>query len=357
MRRGPPWRRRRHGHGHGSHRDDHPGFGPHGPHRRPANPILNYLRGRLRRRLFAWISVAILISAVLTWKLGGGVVAIVAGALVLWIASGVIAFRLTRPLAQLVDITRRIGAGELDARMSPGRMGSGELRMIAVAINDMAERVERTVAGERELLAAVSHELRTPLGHLRVLLDLARQRGAETHVVDELEAEVLAIDNLVGQLLARSRVEFGNHEQQRLDAVELALRALERAGLDPTLLEADAERIELHGDAALLLQALANLIRNAEEHGGGVTRLSVVTAGVATAFEVDDDGPGFPEDELERAFESFHQGHDRAAGGGSLGLGLALVRRIAEAHGGQAYARNRAPGACVGFTVGERAAD
>ena len=80
----------------------------------------------------------------------------------------------------------------------------------------------------------------------------------------------------------------------------------------------------------------------------------MITAGEAIAFEVDDDGPGFAEDELDRAFESFHQGQDREAGGGSLGLGLALVRRIAEAHGGRAYARNRAPGASVGFTVGER---
>jgi signal transduction histidine kinase len=137
--------------------------------------------------------------------------------------------------------------------------------------------------------------------------------------------------------------------------VELAIRSLERAGLDPTLLEAEAETMKLRGDAALVLQALANMLRNAVEHGGGVTRLGVHRVpcprpdgaeGQGVAFDVEDAGPGLPTEDLERAFESFHRGGPEPRRG-SLGLGLALVRRIARAHGGDATLHNLRPGARV----------
>ena len=421
--------------------------------RRPhANPLLWYLRSRLRRRLFAWFGVAILLTAIVSaataWAFGGGrswhdradalqrfvgqrfalvwddpvardelarsaardlglglrlhdadgtelaaygpdcrrprTVEVVqshappgldggdvvlgrieacvpgfggggpapmigtffVGAFVLWLSSGYIAYRLTRPLANVVKVTREIGEGKLDARVPVRPVGGDELQVIAEAVNDMAARIEGMLSAERELLASVSHEIRTPLGHIRVLLDVARQGGADRKLVEELEREVVAIDNLVGQLLARSRVEFGTVDARELDAVELAIRALERAHLDPTLLEAEAETLKLRGDAALVLQALANMLRNAEEHGGGATRLWVHSAEGRVAFEVEDAGPGFDATDLERAFESFHRGGAERRGG-SLGLGLALVRKIARAHGGEATIHNLRPGARV----------
>lgn len=261
------------------------------------------------------------------------------GAAVLWAASGVIAMRLTRPLALLVDVTRQIGAGKLDARMHMPSFGHNELQVIAEAINDMAARIEKQIADQRELLAAVSHEIRTPLGHLRVLLDMAGERGADPRLVAELERELVAIDGLVDQLLASSRVEFGNLDRRELDAVQLGLRALERAGLDPTLLDADTEKVPVSGDAALLLQALANLLRNAGEHGGGPSALRVRAGAGDVVFEVDDRGPGFSAGDLDAAFDAFHRRATKPRAG-SLGLGLALVRRIAQAHGGTATARN-----------------
>jgi signal transduction histidine kinase len=408
------------------------------------NPLLGYLRSRLRRRLFAWFGVAILLTAVVSfaavWALGGTsrtwhdrveslqrfvgqrfalvwhdevardelarsaarelglglrlldvegseiatygptcrrphpidvvqgreqlgrIEACVPGfggggpapilgtfliaGLVLWLSSGFIAYRLTRPLANVVKVTREIGEGKLDARVPVRPVGGDELQVIAEAVNDMAARIEGMLSAERELLASVSHEIRTPLGHIRVLLDVAREGGADPKLVVELEREVVAIDNLVGQLLARSRVEFGTIDRRELDAVELAIRSLERAGLDPTLLEAEAETMKLRGDAALVLQALANMLRNAVEHGGGVTRVWVHAVEQGVAFDVEDEGPGFDADDLERAFESFHRGgHEPRRG--SLGLGLALVRRIARAHGGDATLQNLRPGARV----------
>ncbi len=265
----------------------------------------------------------------------------VVGGMVLWMASGAIAFHLTRPLAQLVRVTQEIGKGNLDARMT-GRVHGMELQAIAAAVNDMAARIQSMVSAERELLASVSHEIRTPLGHVRVLLDTARQSNTEHALMDELDREVEAIDALVGQLLANSRLDFARLDRQPLDAVALSLRALERADVDPTLLEAVAETLAVHADPALLLQALANLIRNAQEHGAGLTAVRLSRDGDDVLIQVEDRGPGF--EDLDKAFERGYQGAD---GKGALGLGLALVRRIAGAHEGAVSAENLAPGACV----------
>jgi signal transduction histidine kinase len=303
------------------------------------------------------IFCAVAFSGVIMWLAGDGhhhtsprLLALLGGAMVLWGMSGMISWRLTRPLAALVQVTRDIGAGRLDARMDVERMGADDLAVIGEAVNDMAERIAKQLEDQRELLAAVSHEIRTPLGHLRVLLDLARESGLSDGTAHELEREVLLIDALVDQLLASSRLDFGTIDRRSLDAVDLAIRGLERANLDPTLLHVETDARTIAGDAALIGQALANLLRNAEEHGGGVTTLRVADSREQLAFEVEDSGSGFAEGELGRAFESFRRGE--GTGRGSLGLGLSLVRRIAQAHGGDAQAWNvPGGGAKVRFTV------
>ncbi len=275
--------------------------------------------------------------------------AFVAGAAVLWGASGLIAWRLTRPLSRLVQATRAVGEGNLDLDIVLGHREADELRELAMAMRDMLARIRKQIDDQRELLAAVSHEIRTPLGHLRVLIELARQSGGTEPRIAEIEAEVLAIDRMVGQLVASSRVEFGTLDRRELDGVELALHALDRAGLDPTLLRASHERVALRADAALVEQALANLLNNARDHAQGVLELHVEQTADAVRFEVLDDGPGFGHEPGD-VFAPFARG--ATANGGSLGLGLSLVRRIAQAHEGTVWATDRpAGGACVGFSI------
>lgn len=279
-------------------------------------------------------------------------VTVLAACAVLWAASSVIARRITRPLRDLVRVTREIGAGKLSSRVGLGRHHAGEIGVLADAVNDMAVRIERQMRDQRELLAAVSHEIRSPLARLRVLVELA-QNGRVPDTIAKVEREVLEIDALVGKLLANSRVDFDALSPQRLSARDVAMRELERAGLDAELLrdESDGARIEV--DATLLGRALANLIENAVRHAGGVEALVVARRDGNCVFSVDDAGPGFSKEMLARAFDAFYRGGDAGPsaseqsgteGGAersSLGLGLALVERIARAHGGRAWLENR----------------
>ena len=268
---------------------------------------------------------------------------------IVWAASGLLARRLTRPLRQLEAMARKIGDGDLSARANLSPHRHGELGMLGATMDEMAARIETQLADQRELLAAVSHELRTPLGHLRVLLEMARERP-EGARVDEIEQEVMEVDALVGQLLASSRLDFGTLEPTHVDAIELAERALERIGLESDRLAATGEPRAFEGDPTLLARALANLLVNAREHGRGVELLEVRFEPTRVVFAVEDRGPGFGKEEREKVFEPFYRGEHRA--GTSLGLGLSLVRRIAEAHRGSAWIEDvEAGGARVLFAV------
>ncbi|MDQ3034978.1 MAG: HAMP domain-containing histidine kinase [Myxococcota bacterium] len=275
----------------------------------------------------------------------------------LWAASGVISRRLARPLGHVAHVARDIGTGKLGTRVKLGRHRIGEIAMLADAIDDMATRIEKQLRDQRELLAAVSHEIRTPLGHIRILLETARDaaelgRPIDETAIDELEKEVLEIDDLVGELLASSRLSFETLERRPLEALDVGARALERAGLPIELLESDAESLPFEGDPTLLGRALANLLENAKRHAGGIERLVIESSPEGVTFAVDDRGTGFAPADLERVFDPFYRGERRAgAGVGSLGLGLSLVRRIAVAHHGRAWAENRPQGARVAFQI------
>jgi signal transduction histidine kinase len=273
-------------------------------------------------------------------------------ALVLWGFAGAISRRIARPFFQLAQVARDLGAGRLKSR-APLRRQYGEAYHLANAMNEMADRIERQLAEQRELLAAVSHELRTPLARVRIVVELLRQGAPSAKLLDDLDGEVVEIDRLVGELLASARVEFGTLTVHALDPAELARRALERAGLDASLLQTLGPLPTLQADATLLLRALANLLDNARIHGKGVAAMRVSSAQGEVEFAVEDSGPGFAPGEEAKAFQPFRRtqtGGPREAG--SLGLGLSLVERIARAHGGRAFARNRpAGGAVVGFSL------
>jgi two-component system OmpR family sensor kinase len=289
------------------------------------------------------------------------VLAIGAACCVLWAAAAAIARRLARPIAELAVVAERLGEGDLSARFALGACRSepgkparvdAEVDVLGSAFNTMAERIESQIRSQRELLAHVSHELRTPLARIRLLTELARDGGEPAGQLDEIDREVVEIDGLVGALLADARLEFGTIERARVDAVELARRALERAGEPAEKLRAPGASLPIEADPTLVARALANLLENARAHGDGVDALVVERAPDGlVAFAVEDRGPGLPPGDVQALFEPFAR-RARDADRGSLGLGLALVRRVAEAHGGHILAEGReGGGARVGLAI------
>jgi two-component system, OmpR family, sensor kinase len=288
--------------------------------------------------------------------------------LVLWASAALIARRLVRPLSLLIATTREIGSGNLSARVRLGRHQRGELGLLAESVNDMAQRIERQMRDQRELLAAVSHEVRSPLARLRVASEILRGGAPHPQVLDAVEREVSELDLLVGKLLASSRLDFESLSKQPVVAAELFVDVLERRRLDVNRLEDTTHGARALLDPTLIARALDNLLENAERHGQGVVRcrlhLQAKPVPAATAardgrareqlvFEVCDAGPGFAPGALSRVFEAFYRsGEGGRSGPGSLGLGLALVQRIARAHGGRAWAENLpGGGARVAFSV------
>jgi two-component system, OmpR family, sensor kinase len=269
----------------------------------------------------------------------------------LWGAAGRIARRIAWPLAELTRVARALGEGQLSTRAEV--RGKGEVRELGAVMNEMAGRIERQLRDQRELLAGVSHELRTPLSRVRLLLELGRSGAEIPRTLDEVEGEVVEMDRLVGELLAGARLDFSAATRVTLDARDVAARALERSGLSLTQLQVEAEQREFQGDPTLLGRALANLLENATRHAGGVTALRVTEEPRALVFSVEDSGRGFAPGEDVKLFQPFRRGSSSKEGEqAGLGLGLALVRRIADAHGGRTFAENRpGGGARVGFSV------
>ena len=343
--------------------------------RRPSL-VTRYMSHKLHRRIFfligASMAMTALISSLVNHSIGqdvshrwrGGVVFGVF-TFMLWGASGRIARRVTRPYVELARVAQEIGAGNLASRFSLRRYGRhGEAFHIGLAVNDMAERIEKQIRDQRELLAAVSHEVRTPLARIRMLAELARTESrdgkflVDGKMLDDVDREVIEIDSLIGELLASSRLDFAALTRSDLDASDVARRAVERQPLSPASprLDLPDEPVSFNADPTLVQRALANLLHNALVHGGGVDAIVVRATPATVRFEVLDRGPGVPAGEEGKVFASFY----RAAGAGgampsesALGLGLALVQRIAQAHGGTAFAENRTdgPGACIGMEL------
>jgi signal transduction histidine kinase len=311
-----------------------------------------------------------------TWPVWRFVFALALAGLLLSAMAGRVANRLATPLERLAQAADRFGGGDLTSRAAVGgawRWVAMEVRDVGVAFNRMADRVEAMVRGQRELLGAISHELRSPLGRARVALEIARDRlpasgppaGAErpaTAALDDVEKQLGAIDGILGDLLDVTRAGLAElHKETRPFVPWLRSRLAEEPAPPATILEADAslDGLALPFDGPLLARAVHNLVRNASVHGhpdGRPTEVRVSREGQAVRVVVRDHGPGFAEGLAERAFEPFVRGDAarvrpatsatsatspaaQGAGAGS-GLGLTIVRRVVEAHGGRVFARN-----------------
>ena len=264
-----------------------------------------------------------------------------------WVARSV-----ARPIEALRDATRRMAAGELSTRVGR-KLGAthDELALLAYDFDAMAERIEALVAHDRGVLQDLSHELRSPLARLHLILNLA-QRSTDAEEAAryflQAEQEIGRLDRMTGEMLALSRLEGGipGMSRERLDLAELMRACVERAGLEASVrtvalrLSADAPVVVV-GSPLLLERALDNLIANAIKFSptGGSVQLVVQGRPSNAEILIRDHGPGVPEAELEFLFRAFFRGSNAARADGH-GMGLAIVQRVVQIHGGDIHARN-----------------
>jgi len=301
---------------------------------------------------------------------------------------------LTSPVSKLRAATQELARGNLSARVVPA-LGKrrDELASLAADFDRMAETIESLINSQRRLLGDISHELRSPLARLNVALELARQRSGvdATSALERIQREAEILNEMIGQLLALTRLESGAEEVRKSD-FDLAL--LVREISDDADFEArsrkrsvklqSVEKCTIVGNEQLLRRAIENVVRNAvlytaentevevkldcpdntgsEESYGRVSNTkdeaqnTRVTAGAfqpdseqrAAVITVRDHGAGVPENALTEIFRPFYRvddARDREAGG--VGLGLAIAERAVRLHGGSVKAANIARGGLI----------
>jgi two-component system OmpR family sensor kinase len=278
------------------------------------------------------------------------------GPLVLILAAGVgwvVAGAGLRPVDRMRAEAAAISASEPGRRLPPSGTGD-ELARLGETLNGMLDRLEQALERERRFVDEASHELRTPLANLRTELDLALRRARSR---DELEGalrsaaeETDRLARLAEDLLVLARADRGRVPVRResTNVAQLVAGTVDafgaRAAEEGVSVETRVpEGIRASVDPVRIRQALGNLLDNALRHtppGGRVT-VEVARADGALSFEVRDTGEGFPAEFLPGAFEPFARPEpSRSRRDGGAGLGLAIVRAVAQAHGGSAEVSN-----------------
>jgi signal transduction histidine kinase len=272
------------------------------------------------------------------------------------LASYLAGARVSAPLRRMAAVATRVDAGDLEPRM-PTTGRHDEVQTLADAFNHMLDRLADDIAAQRTFIADASHELRTPLtvisGQLEVLAGVPHPTAEDVRRVERLvAAEIARTTRLVDDLMLLAQAERPDFLQVEpidisgfvsdlWDGVSLtAERQFELGEIPAGTLLADPDR---------LAQALRNLAGNAVAHtaeGSGLVRLDIATPGTGRLrFTVIDDGVGIAPAERSRIFERFHRTDPaRTRTDGGAGLGLAIVRAIADAHGGHVLARESAEG-------------
>jgi two-component system sensor histidine kinase MprB len=277
------------------------------------------------------------------------IVAGIAASIGVWIANSV-----TGPLRRLTAAAEHVGTtGRLDAPV--GSAGDDEVGRLSSAFDRMLGALASSREQQRRLVQDAGHELRTPITSIRTNLDVMRRHpdlapADREAVVADIHAEVEQLTELVNEIVAVSTGDFVDEPREQLDlvdlATEVAARYERRSGRDIVVV---GESTPVLAQRAAVQRALSCLLDNAIKFdpSGVPIEVSVGEGGIGVA----DRGMGIPDDELALVFERFHRTDEARAMAGS-GLGLSIVRDVAERHGGSVFARSRDGGGTVaGFRL------
>ena len=266
--------------------------------------------------------------------------------LLLAIAAGAypVVRRLTRRLEALKQGVETFGAGSLSHRVDAS--GSDEVAAVAATFNHTAQRIEALVQSHQNLLANASHELRSPLARLKMAVGMYAEvaDAARPALRREIDTNVAELDALVEEVLLASRLD-ANAAIERGESVDLLGLAAEEAARVGAQVDTDGQPPLVLGSERLLRRALRNLLENARRYGGQDVSVQVARLGSGQAMlRVSDRGPGVPAEYRERIFEPFFRLPGHAEREGGVGLGLSLVKQIAQRHGGQVRCEPREGG-------------
>jgi two-component system sensor histidine kinase RstB len=247
-----------------------------------------------------------------------------------------------RRLGALAEAAERLGEGNIQARAVPGP--PDVIGGLAGSFNRMADRIQRLFALQQELLLVVSHELRTPLQRMHFRLEAARDPGPDREEqFIKLDRDIEELGSLVDELLTYARLKEADLDRERTDLRPMLAEVV--AGLQPlprsVTIQVESPETPLLAavDRRLLCRAVGNLAVNAARHARSRVRIGAALESGAVTIDVDDDGEGVPEAERDRIFEPFQRlATPRTRAGAGFGLGLAIVRRVAERHGGNVRA-------------------
>jgi signal transduction histidine kinase len=281
-------------------------------------------------------------------------------------ACWLLARNLVAPLEALRAASRRLASGDLAARVSPAppKRRRDEIGLLSRDFDAMAGQLELLVDAQKRLLRDVSHELRSPLTRLRLTLSLMNRETPEelrTQLAPHqgrIEAEISALDTLIGELLALSRLEnrlesgvalegeteFDLVECVREIATETEWEARQLGKTVRVRVECETEKAPVPGQKGLMRRALQNLASNALRYlpSEGEIDFAIGHFGGMWSVRVRDNGPGVSDEKLEAIFRPFYRANEDADQQRS-GLGLAIARRAVEFHGGSLTARNVKP--------------
>ena len=265
--------------------------------------------------------------------------------------------RALRPVARMTESAATWSEQDLDQRFDLGDPYD-ELTLLAATLDGLLERIAASLRHEQRLTAELSHELRTPLARLKGETELMLRRG---RAPEEYVAALRAIDrNLdemtrtVEMLMSAARHEAGltTTTSDLRDAVQSAVEAIREASSGREVriaLPADPVRVSAEPD--LLTRIVQPVLDNACRYGRSAVRVEVLRNGAVATVEIEDDGPGVREDELEDIFDPGSRGSAAGTSSSGAGLGLALARRLARSAGGDVVAEPSAEGGRFAVTL------
>ena len=273
-----------------------------------------------------------------------------------------LARRALEPVAEIAATAQQIvRADDLSRRVRAVPIND-EIGQLATTINDMLGRLDQLFTAQQRFVADLSHELRTPLAAMRGHLEMIRRGASHDPTVlaeslPALERETARLARMTSDLLTLAQAENGLRIQQaRVALDELVLdvvRDLRPLSNGVALIPSIDEQVQVPGDPDRLKQALVNLVANALQHtrAGGTVRVALVRAGDYAELHVRDTGAGIAAEDLPHIFERFYRADKaRTRRQGGAGLGLSIVKWVAEAHGGCVTVES-APGQGSTFTL------